>query len=196
MRPNNLGASLDAVGLNEQIAHQRREQRHRVLRLVAADGRDLNPRATVGLADRHALGVEVREPRRPHELDQAHHRGERVLAVTLEPLKNPGPVDELAILVDRVPPENPAQLLRSERPVPTVEPVEVLGTPRDDLPPERQLRQLPLTARVVFQPAEATGLVLPGQPEVVRLQRVDFLGGEGGSSHSHPLCGALNHEPE
>src|SRR5690606_10805727 len=142
----------------------------RVASLRLRDGVNRHPRTALGLTYRLAVTPPVREPHRAQHLDQRKSRGHGILTPPLEPLKDSGAVYEATTVVDCVPPEDEASLLRREPPGVAILVLQVGRAPSKDLPPESLLRQEP-GAVVVNFPGVAEDLVIP----VTELEITDHL---------------------
>src|SRR5690606_14634335 len=156
---------LQAVLLLQVLGDHHREQGHRVLGLLLGHGRELNPGRVAAFPNRLTVLVEPVERDRPAQLGERNRSRQRVLAPPLHPAENAGPVDETALLVDGVPPEQEPRLLISRDEPLTGEFAaggsNVLEQPSENTPPQGAIGQIPFAVR---------GLT-PGRTDDVRRRR-------------------------
>src|SRR5690606_11319572 len=177
-------ADVDAVPLLRLVRQHRREQPHRVLGLLARDGRGLYPRLRVVGADRVTVSVDALDAARAERLVSCKTRTERVLAVAFEPLQHAVSTEELSALVGGVPPQQKPSLFVGPDPRLTAGLLEVDAGPAEHLPAERMLRQ---------QPVPTVGRALPRRADRDRRES-ELL--DRGSRSGEPLPVVLDYRCE
>ena len=141
---HDLQPHINTVLPAKPIPHQDMEHIKRVRSLLLLQRKNLHQSIRAPLPHRRPIRPPMREHRRPKRLHKTQNSEQRVLPPALDALQRPAaPINEPPLLINRIPPQNDAQLLQGEPEnlLPLTKRLQEIAAPPSNPPPQRPLRQ-------------------------------------------------------
>ena len=141
---HNLQLHIRTILRTHLVTDEHVEHIKRIASLLLLQRENLHQRLRTPTTHRLTIRTPTRKPGRTKRLNQTQHSKQRILTPTLNPLQNASTsVNELPLIVNRIPPQHDTQLLQGklEYLLVSTQRFQIVRTPPGNLPTQRMLRQ-------------------------------------------------------